>query len=89
MSLDEQDFGPRERGDSLERWQGRVEAQASNASTRATEQGAAIQEVKNLVVSLQIEVATLKTKIGFFGLIGGVVGSGAVSLAVTLLGAHH
>ena len=75
--------------DELSRWQGSVEEQIKGLKERVGDLEDAQKALAKGTVALQVQLASLRTQVGVWSAVGGIVGAGVVSLAVLLLGGGH
>lgn len=71
------------------RWQGSVEAELQGAKEHISDLEQAQRDSEKDLVALRVQIASLKTQIGVFSAVGGIIGAGVMSLAVLLIGGHH
>lgn len=74
--------------DDLARWQGSVDTEISTLRARMHELDKAKQEDRTVIVALQVQLASLKTQVGFWAALGGIVGAGVVALVIKAIGGH-
>ncbi|GAC1406340.1 MAG: hypothetical protein NVSMB60_26160 [Mycobacterium sp.] len=83
----EREYSRREerRDAEADRWQGGTEARITGLATTQATQGTLIEQLNGRITEMQIQMATLKTQIGVWSAVGGLVGAGVVSAIVFLI----
>ena len=71
-----------QRDEGIERWQGTTEAQITALGATVAALGTAIDHLQQRLTEIQIEQATIKTRVGTWSALGGLVGAGIVSAIV-------
>jgi len=79
----------RQRDDGIERWQGNTEAQITGLAATVAALGTAMDHLQQRLTEMQIEQATIKTRVGTWSALGGLVGAGVVSAIVAVVTGHH
>jgi hypothetical protein len=75
--------------DELSRWQGTVESDLKGVKERVGDLEDDQRSTEKSLVALKVQLASLKTQVGIWSAVGGIIGAGVVSLAVLLLGGGH
>lgn len=68
----------------LARWQGQTEAHQAENSRRLDGINGSIENIQGNIGSMAKDVASLKAKVALWSALGGLLGAGLVSVAVTL-----
>lgn len=70
---------------SMERWRGGVDATQEAHATALASHGVTVAGMQQQLTAMQIQMATLKTQVGVWSAVGGLIGAGIVSAAVALI----
>lgn len=68
----------------LARWQGKMDERMKAGAQRFKDTSAAIERIEKGQADMAIELATVKTKVAFYGALGGMAGSVVVGLIVAI-----
>ena len=77
-----------ENGTKLARWQGTVEAELRGLGERTSDLERTVHSVEQTLVKVQVQLASLKTQVGIWSAIGGVLGAGIATAVGVLVGGH-
>lgn len=72
----------------LSRWQGKVESDLQNLKERTTDLEGAVQTMSATLVRIQVQLQALKTQVGMWSALGGIIGAGIASAVALLVGSH-
>ena len=73
----------------LARWQGGVEQQMQSLEERATDLERERGEMGRTLVAVQVQLSSLKTMVGVWSALGGVIGAGIATVIATALTGGH
>jgi hypothetical protein len=68
----------------LARWQGEMDERMKAGDKRFGEVQESIQRIEKNQGDMQVELATVKTKVAFYGALGGMAGSVIVGLVIAI-----
>lgn len=68
----------------LARWQGRMDERMSAGDKRFAEVQESITRIERTQGDMQVELATVKTKVALYGALGGMAGSVIVGLIIAV-----
>ncbi len=73
----------------LARWQGATDADIKNLKERTGDLEKALQRVEGLLTAVQIQLSALKTQVGMWSALGGILGAGITTVVVSVLSGGH
>lgn len=72
-------------GEELARWQGRIEERVDQTQKQVKTLTGDVHTIKEEIVGLRVDLATVKTKVAVWAAVAAVVGAASASAGVQLL----